>query len=239
MFTATEVQVACGRFSTTGLKWEAIELVWLGWVTDLPLDICSTVSCWLACSHCHRNWVPECSGGSFCSGASKEEDRKERVRGRRRRKKRQREKEKQRVGEVKRERERGKVRHTVTGEYTAVTADWIRGSNLLLWASFFLLCSLLTIDFTAVLLDRLQVASLLADVSGRDARRFAQRCRGQMQSSRSFSFAYQSWILLYSLNWESLTNIYFWIIHARIKLLLFFRQPFLTISSSIIYEASF
>ncbi|TNN45850.1 hypothetical protein EYF80_043938 [Liparis tanakae] len=45
---------------------------------------------------CRRgNWVPECSGGSFCSGASEEEDRKERVRGEKKKKKKKKKKEKE------------------------------------------------------------------------------------------------------------------------------------------------
>ena len=56
----------------------------------------------LACSHCHRNRVPECSGGSVCSGASEGEDQEERVKEEEGGEKRgtEREKEKQREGEV-------------------------------------------------------------------------------------------------------------------------------------------
>ncbi|XP_037630034.1 synaptotagmin-6 [Sebastes umbrosus] len=69
----------------------------------------------LACSQCHRNWVPECSGGSFCSGASEGEDREERARGGGGRQKRDTERKKER-GRSERERaqERKSEGSTVT-----------------------------------------------------------------------------------------------------------------------------
>lgn len=79
--SATLVEVAGGRFSTRLKWWEAIERVWL--LAGAEWGICPQTFAlqypadWLACSHCHRNRVPECSGGSLCSGARQGTDREE------------------------------------------------------------------------------------------------------------------------------------------------------------------
>lgn len=169
----------------------------LGWVRDLPLDILHysiLLTCLLARTAIETGFL------SAVEAQSVQEQARERIRRREwGGEKRQREKEKQ-GGRSERGREwgikKGKVRDTVTGEYIAVTADWISGSNPMLWVSFFLLCSLfddwfLWLDFTAaeVLWNRLQVVSLLGDVR---AVLRSLRCR----TAAALLFVNQSLILL-------------------------------------------
>lgn len=198
MLPATEVEVACRRFSTTRLKWEAVELLWLfaglsEGSAPRHLHYSILLTCF-ACSHCHRNWFPERSGGSFCSGASKGEDREERVRGESRGEKKrdtQRGKEKQREGEVRVwDQERKSERHCHWWVHSCHSwfNQWFKSDALSIFFP-----SLLAFDdwfprlgFPAVLVwGRLQVVSLLGDVRegethGASLSDAGDRCRAEL-----------------------------------------------------------